>query len=67
MAAKIFYRERTKVKDGAKTPRYRIVAVSEVNLKIYANHLRKGELEHIAEELAADLVPLRSGPKHDKE
>jgi hypothetical protein len=64
MAGKIFYRERVKIQDGAKTPRYRVIAVSEANLKIYGDHLRKCELEHIAEELGAELIPLRSGPKH---
>ena len=67
MAGKIFYRERIKVQDGAKTPRYRIVAVSGVDLKIYATHLRKCELDHIAEELGADLIALRTGPKHAQE
>ena len=64
MAGKIFYRERTKLQDGAKTPRFRIVAVAGVDLKVYAQHLRKCELEHIAEEVGAELVLLRSGPKH---
>jgi hypothetical protein len=64
MAGKIFYRERVKVQDGAKTPRYRVVGVSDVALKIYTDHLRKSELEHIAEEVKADLVELRRGPKH---
>ena len=40
MSGKIFYRERQKVKDGAKTPRHRIAAVAGVDLKVYADHLR---------------------------
>jgi Ca2+/Na+ antiporter len=35
MSAQIFYRERQKVKDGSKTPRYRVAAVAGVDLKIY--------------------------------
>ena len=67
MAGKIFYRERVKVQDGAKTPRFRIIAVSGADLKVYGNHLRKCELEHIAEESGAELIQLRSGPKHAQE
>ena len=66
MPGKIFYRERRKVKDGEKKPRYRVVAVADCNLKIYADHLRLSELQHISEAVGADLVVLRKGPKHDK-
>jgi hypothetical protein len=67
MAGKIFYRERTKLQDGAKTPRFRVVAVSGVDLKVYGTHLRKSELKHIAQEVGADLVELERGPKHQKD
>ena len=66
MPGKIFYRERRKVKDGEKKPRYRVVAVVDCNLKVYTDHLRLSELQHLAEEVGADLVVLRKGPKHDK-
>lgn len=66
MPGKIFYRERRKVKDGEKKPRYRIVGVADCNLKIYTDHLRLSELQHISEEVEADLVLLHRGPKHDK-
>jgi hypothetical protein len=66
MAGKIFYRERRKVKDGEKKPRYRAVAASDCNLKIYADHLRLSELQHIAEEVGAELIHLRKGIKKDK-
>lgn len=64
MAGQIFYRERNKAKEGAKTPRYRIVAVSGVDLKVYGNHLRKAEIEQIAKAVKADLVALNRGEKH---
>ena len=67
MAGKIFYRTRRKSQDGEKKPRYRIAAVANLDLKVYADHLRKSELEHIAEELGADLIELRRGPKHKGE
>lgn len=66
MKGKIFYRERRKVKDGDKKPRFRVVAVSDCNLKIYSKHLRKSELDHLAEELNADLIFMRKGIKEDK-
>ena len=65
MAGKIFYRERKNIKDGEKKPRFRVAAVFDCNLKIYADHLRLSELKHIAEEVGAELVLLRKGPKHD--
>jgi len=58
MPGKIFFRERRKVDEGEKKPRYNIVAVADVNLKIHAKHLRKGELEQIAEAIGAELVQL---------
>lgn len=58
MEAKIFYRERTKVAKGAKTPRFRVVGMSNSKLKIYSNHLRKKELKQLARETGSVLVKL---------
>ncbi len=66
MAGKIFYRERRKVLDGEKKPRFRMVAVYDCNLKVYSDHLRLSELEHIAEETGTELIHLRKGRKKDK-
>ena len=66
MAGKIFYRERRKVSDGKKKPRFRIVAVYDCNLKVYPDHLRKSELDHLAEETGAELVELKKGDKKEK-
>jgi hypothetical protein len=67
MAGKIFYRERQIVKEGVKRPRFRIVGVSGLkDTKIYVDHLRKGELEHLAEQTGAELVCLRKGSKQEK-
>lgn len=63
MSGKIFYRERRKVEDGEKKPRFRVAAVFDCNLKIYCDHLRKSELEHLAEASGAELVLLRKGKK----
>jgi hypothetical protein len=58
MAGQIFYRERVKAKEGSRSPRFRVVAVSSVDLKVYGNHLRKKELEQIAKATGADLIAL---------
>lgn len=61
MAGKIFYRERLRVGEGEKKPRFRVVAVADVSLTIFAEHLRKSELEQIAKSLEAELVLLECG------
>lgn len=66
MPGKIFYRERRKIADGEKKPRFRIVGVSDCNLKVYLDHFRLSELEHLAEELNAELICLRKGLGKDK-
>lgn len=63
MAAKIFYRERRKVGKEEKKPRFKIVAVAGTELKVYANHLRKQELEQIADSIGAKLILLKGGDK----
>ncbi len=67
MAGKIFYRERHKLVDGSKQPRYILVAVSGVDLKVYGQHLRMTELKQIGEAVGAELVSLSRGPKHGEE
>ncbi len=64
MAGKIFYRERKKLVDGAKSPRYIVSAIADVNLKVYSKHMRMSELKQVAEALGAELVALKRGPKH---
>lgn len=59
MAGKIFYRERVKTKQGQRTPRFRIIAVSNIDLKVYADHFRKKELEQLAKATDAKLVALK--------
>jgi hypothetical protein len=67
MAGKIFYRERHKLVDGSKQPRYILVAVSGVDLKVYGQHLRMCELKQIGEAVGAELISLERGPKHHEE
>jgi hypothetical protein len=66
MAGKIFYRERSKAKEGSRTPRYRIIAVSGIDLKVYADHLRRKEIEQIAKETKSDLILLKRDSKSEK-
>ncbi len=66
MPGKIFYRERGKVGEGEKKPRFKLVAVSGVAIDFYANHLRKKELEQIAKALGAKLVLMEKGVKHEE-
>ena len=63
MASKIFVRERRKVEAGEKKPRFRLVAVSGGDLKIYAEHIRKQELEQLAKAVGAEIVYLKAEKK----
>ncbi|PIE57797.1 MAG: hypothetical protein CSA33_07075 [Desulfobulbus propionicus] len=63
MAGKIFYRERIKAKKGSKSPRFRIIAVCDVDLKVYGNHFRTKELQLLAEATGAELVELQRDKK----
>ena len=58
MAGQIFYRERVKAKEGSRTPRFRVMAVSGVDLKVCGEHFRKKELEQIAKATGSALVAL---------
>ena len=67
MSGKIFYRQRTKMEDGAHQPRYILVAVADLNLKVYGQHLRMCELKFLAESVGAELIAMPRGPKHQDE
>jgi hypothetical protein len=65
--AKIFVRERTRVGRGEGKPRFMIVAVEGVDLKVYAPHIRKVELEMLAQEVGVEVVYLPRGEKVAKD
>jgi len=67
MPGKIFYRERRKVGEGEKKPRFKLVAIAGVDMKVYGKHLRKKELEQIAQTVGAELVLLKHGEKEKDE
>lgn len=58
---KIFIRERRKVVEGEKRPRYAIVAVVNTDLRIIAKHVRKMEIEQIAGQIGAEIIFLKAG------
>lgn len=64
--AKIFVRERSQIEEGEKKPRFAIVGVTGSDLKLYAKHIRKMELEEIAGQIGAEIVYLKAG-KGDEE
>ena len=63
MAGKIFYRERRKVGEGEKMPRFQLVAAAGVDMTVYGIHLRKNELEQIAAAVGAELILLKNVKK----
>jgi hypothetical protein len=66
MSGEIFYRERGKAGKGEKKPRFRLVAIAGLDMKVYGKHLRKSELEQIAKGVGAKLVLLKGGEKKYK-
>ncbi len=59
--AKIFYRERNKVGEGGQQPRFAVVGVQGTDMTFFQFHLRKGELDTIAQAIGAELVALPRG------
>jgi len=59
--ATIFVRERRKIEAGEKKPRYRVVGVHDMNLRIYVEHIRKKELDQLVETTGANVVILKGG------
>jgi hypothetical protein len=66
--AKIFVRERRDVSEGTGRPRFAIVGVQGADLKFFKEHVRKVELDAIAEAVGADVVVLPWGQgEHEHE
>jgi len=66
MSGKIFVRERRKIEKGEKKPRFRVLGVSGMDLKIYVKHMRNKELAQLAEATGAEVVFLTAG-KNEKD
>jgi hypothetical protein len=63
---KIYVRERQKVGEGVKQPKYRIVAVTGGQLQVEATHFRKVEIEQIAQDMGAQVVYMEPVPEDEK-
>ncbi len=59
--SKLFVRERANVGEGDGVPRFEIVAVSGVDLRVYHSHVRKAEVEALASDIGASIVYLPRG------
>jgi hypothetical protein len=66
MKMKIYVRERMKVREGAKQPMFRIVAVTGGNIQIELTHFRKFEIEEIAKDVGAELIYFEEIPDDEK-
>ncbi len=58
---RIFVRQRRDAAEGTGRPRFAIVAVQGIDLKVFQSHVRRTELEMIATETGAQLVYLPRG------
>ncbi len=63
--AKIFVRERTHIGKGEGRPRFAIVGVEGSDLKFFQIHIRKSELDAIAQSIGAEVVELPRGTGQD--
>ncbi len=54
----LFVRERKQVGQGDKKPRFAVVGIVGTDLKINVNHIRKSELEQIADKIDGEIVYL---------
>jgi len=65
--AKIFVRNRRRIGKGTSRPRFEVVAVQGVDLHFHARHIRRKELEALAEAVGAEVVFLPVGDGANEE
>jgi len=63
--AKIFVRERSRVGKGEGLPRFAVVGVEGSDLKFFQIHIRKSELDAIAQSIGAEVIELPRGTGKD--
>jgi hypothetical protein len=63
--AKIFVRERNRVGKGNGQPRFAVVGVEGSDLKFFQLHVRRSELDAIAQSIGAEVVELPRGNGQD--
>ena len=66
MTMKIYVRERIKIGEGVRQPRFIVLAVQGGDLRVYAHHFRKTELEQMAKDSGAELVFLEPMPEEER-
>ncbi|MEW6406185.1 MAG: hypothetical protein AB1649_30740 [Chloroflexota bacterium] len=59
--AKIFVRERARIGKGEGLPRFAVVGVEGSDLKFFQIHIRKSELDAIAQSIGAEVIELPRG------
>lgn len=59
--AKIFVRERSRIGKGEGLPRFAVLGVEGSDLKFFQIHVRKSELDAIAQSIGAEVVMLPRG------
>jgi hypothetical protein len=62
----VFVRERGKITEGEKKPRFVVVGAAGTDLKIFTKHIRKMEIEQITRMIGAELVMLEAGKDDDE-
>jgi hypothetical protein len=63
---KIFVRERTRIKEGTRPPRFAVVGVLGADLNFQCHHLRKREIEEIGRQAEAEVIYLPGGEGEGK-
>lgn len=63
--AKIFVRERARISKGEGIPRFAVVGVEGSDLKFFQIHIRKSELDAIAQSIGGEVVMLPRGTGED--
>jgi hypothetical protein len=63
--ARIFIRERNRVSKGEGLPRFAVVAVEGSDLNFFQIHIRRSELDAIAQSIGAEVVELPRGTGQD--
>jgi hypothetical protein len=59
--AKIFVRARSRVGKGDGLPRFAVVGVEGSDLKFFQTHVRRSELDAIAQSIGAEVIELPRG------
>jgi predicted phosphodiesterase len=62
-----FLREREEVEKGSHKPRFAFIASVGTDIRIKAKHVRKKEIEQIAEYIGAEIIYVQGNQDHKDE